>query len=36
MSHDGIIKTIASIIKNEGIFSFYKGMLFPFVSVPIL
>ncbi|CAK55679.1 unnamed protein product (macronuclear) [Paramecium tetraurelia] len=36
MSHDGIIKTITSIMKNEGIFSFYKGMLFPFISVPIL
>ncbi|CAD8051870.1 unnamed protein product [Paramecium sonneborni] len=36
MSHDGIIKTIGSMVKNEGIFSFYKGMLFPFISVPIL
>ena len=36
MSHYGIIRTITDIFAHEGLLSFYKGMLFPFLSVPIL
>lgn len=36
MSKDNFFKSIYKIIKNEGMLAFYKGMTFPFLSVPIL
>lgn len=36
MSKDNFFRSIYKIVKNEGVLAFYKGMSFPFLSVPFL
>jgi Mitochondrial carrier protein len=36
VDHTKLVKTVSSIIKNEGFSGFYKGILGPICSVPAL
>lgn len=36
MSTDAVFYTISNIFTKEGLFGFYKGMLFPLTSVPVI
>ncbi|KAM3134457.1 hypothetical protein pb186bvf_013423 [Paramecium bursaria] len=36
MSNDSSIQVVKQVLRQEGIFAFYKGMMFPLTSVPLL